>query len=107
MSPGRDGNGGGKSSSSPAEAKAQKNGLERRRRWGKAFRKGINEYVYRRGNGSAPQAWPLIRRVVVRYVARDGSRWSEESYIYIYRGLGRREQQRAAKSSKEQEREGK
>ena len=30
-----------------------------------AFRHKINEYVYRRGDGSSPQSWPLIRKVVL------------------------------------------
>jgi hypothetical protein len=33
--------------------------------WAKAFRDKINDYVYRKGNGNEPQAWPLIRKVVI------------------------------------------
>lgn len=33
--------------------------------WGKAFRRRINDYVYRDGNGEKPQTWPLIRKVVL------------------------------------------
>jgi hypothetical protein len=48
-----------------------KGGGDRRQRdkvraWAKEFRSGINEYVYRSGNGHGPQMWPLIRKVVMR-----------------------------------------
>jgi hypothetical protein len=35
------------------------------KKWAGNFRNKINDYVYRKGNGNAPQTWPLIRRVVV------------------------------------------
>ena len=41
-------------------------GMRSRRKmkgWAKAFRSKINSYVYRKGNGSEPQTWPLIRCV--------------------------------------------
>jgi hypothetical protein len=33
------------------------------KRWAKAFRSKINDYVYRKGNGNEGQTWPLIRCV--------------------------------------------
>ena len=33
------------------------------KRWAKAFRSKINDYVYRKGNGNQGQTWPLIRCV--------------------------------------------
>ena len=36
-----------------------------KKRWAMAFRSKINSYVYRKGNGSEPQTWPLIRKVVL------------------------------------------
>lgn len=38
----------------------------KRSKWAKEFRSGINEFVYRRGNGSEPQDWPLIRQVTLK-----------------------------------------
>ena len=37
----------------------------RKKKWAQDFRKKINSYVYRKGNGSEPQTWPLIRKVVL------------------------------------------
>ena len=34
-------------------------------KWAKEFRKKINDYVYRKGNGKEPQSWPLIRKVTL------------------------------------------
>jgi hypothetical protein len=34
--------------------------------WAHAFRRKINDYVYRKGNGSDPQTWPLIRCVTLQ-----------------------------------------
>jgi hypothetical protein len=34
--------------------------------WARDFREKINSYVYRMGDGSQPQSWPLIRKVVLR-----------------------------------------
>jgi hypothetical protein len=36
-----------------------------KKRWAKAFRAKINDYVYRKGKGDQPQTWPLIRKVVL------------------------------------------
>ena len=36
-----------------------------KKKWAMAFRSKINSYVYRKGNGSEPQTWPLIRKVVL------------------------------------------
>jgi Dynamin family len=38
----------------------------KKRRWADSFRKKINQFVYRKGNGNEPQTWPLIRKVVLR-----------------------------------------
>ena len=41
-------------------------GLRTRRnlkKWAKSFRRQINDYVYRKGNGNQAQTWPLIRCV--------------------------------------------
>ena len=38
----------------------------RRKKWAQEFRKQINSYVYRLGNGEQPQTWPLIRKVRLR-----------------------------------------
>ncbi|KAL3913266.1 MAG: hypothetical protein SGILL_006560 [Bacillariaceae sp.] len=35
------------------------------KKWAGSFRNKINDYVYRKGNGNAPQTWPLIRKVVL------------------------------------------
>lgn len=35
------------------------------KKWACGFRDKINDFVYRRGNGSLPQTWPLIRKVVL------------------------------------------
>jgi len=35
------------------------------KKWAKGFRAKINDFVYRKGNGSEPQTWPLIRKVVL------------------------------------------
>lgn len=39
--------------------------LRQRKQWASSFRSKINDYVYRKGNGSQPQTWPLIRKVVL------------------------------------------
>lgn len=36
-----------------------------KKKWAKAFRAKINNYVYRQGTGDGPQTWPLIRKVVL------------------------------------------
>lgn len=36
-----------------------------KKKWAQAFRRSINDYVYRKGNGNQPQTWPLIRKVVL------------------------------------------
>jgi len=38
----------------------------RKKQWAHEFRKQINSYVYRMGNGDQPQTWPLIRKVQLR-----------------------------------------
>jgi hypothetical protein len=45
----------------------EKNSMVRKdkKRWAKAFRAKINDYVYRKGKGDQPQTWPLIRKVVL------------------------------------------
>ena len=35
----------------------------KKKKWAQEFRKRINTYVYRAGNGEQPQTWPLIRKV--------------------------------------------
>ena len=35
----------------------------KKKKWAQEFRKRINTYVYRAGNGDQPQTWPLIRKV--------------------------------------------
>jgi hypothetical protein len=44
---------------------AEINARERRtlKKFAAGFRKKINDYVYRKGNGNLPQTWPLIRKV--------------------------------------------
>lgn len=37
-----------------------------KKKWAARFRSKINSYVYRSGNGLAPQTWPLIRKVVLQ-----------------------------------------
>lgn len=37
-----------------------------KKQWAQDFRKEINSYVYRMGNGEEPQTWPLIRKVQLR-----------------------------------------
>ena len=37
-----------------------------KKRYATAFRNQINQYVYLKGDGTGPQAWPLIRRVVYK-----------------------------------------
>ncbi|CAB9497382.1 nuclear GTPase, germinal center associated [Seminavis robusta] len=34
-----------------------------KKKWAKGFRKRLNEYIYRKGNGKEPQTWPLINKV--------------------------------------------
>lgn len=36
-----------------------------KKKWAASFRSKINSYVYRSGNGSVPQTWPLIRKVTL------------------------------------------
>jgi len=45
--------------------KAQMNSRSKskKKKWAQEFRKRINTYVYRAGNGDQPQTWPLIRKV--------------------------------------------
>lgn len=38
----------------------------KKKQWAQDFRKEINSYVYRMGNGDQPQTWPLIRKVQLR-----------------------------------------
>ena len=38
----------------------------KKKKWAQEFRKQINSYVYRMGNGDQPQTWPLIRKVKLR-----------------------------------------
>ncbi|GAX13628.1 hypothetical protein FisN_14Lh361 [Fistulifera solaris] len=38
--------------------------------WAQDFRKEINSYIYRMGNGDEPQTWPLIRKVELRVAER-------------------------------------
>lgn len=38
----------------------------KRNKLAQEFRKEINSYVYRKGNGSEPQTWPLIRKVQLK-----------------------------------------
>ncbi|KAL7554660.1 hypothetical protein ACHAWF_018144, partial [Thalassiosira exigua] len=38
----------------------------KKKNWAQEFRKRINTYVYRAGNGDQPQTWPLIRKVQLR-----------------------------------------
>lgn len=37
-----------------------------KKKWAQDFRKKINSYVYRMGNGDLPQTWPLIRKVQLK-----------------------------------------
>lgn len=39
--------------------------VREKKKWVNAFRRRINSYVYRKGNGKDPQTWPLIRKVVL------------------------------------------
>lgn len=38
----------------------------KKKKWSQEFRKQINSYVYRMGNGDQPQTWPLIRKVQLK-----------------------------------------
>jgi hypothetical protein len=38
----------------------------KKKQWAQEFRKEINSFVYRKGNGEKPQTWPLIRKVQLR-----------------------------------------
>mmetsp|Transcript_14818 Transcript_14818/g.32186 ORF Transcript_14818/g.32186 Transcript_14818/m.32186 type:complete len:794 (-) Transcript_14818:1105-3486(-) len=38
----------------------------KKKKWAQEFRKQINSYVYRMGNGEQPQTWPLIRKVQLK-----------------------------------------
>ncbi len=38
----------------------------KKKKWAQEFRKRINSYVYRSGNGDLPQTWPLIRKVQLK-----------------------------------------
>ena len=38
----------------------------KKKKWAQEFRKRINTYVYRAGNGDQPQTWPLIRKVQLK-----------------------------------------
>jgi hypothetical protein len=38
----------------------------KKKQWAQEFRKEINSFVYRKGNGEQPQTWPLIRKVQLR-----------------------------------------
>ena len=38
----------------------------KKKKWAQEFRKHINTYVYRAGNGDQPQTWPLIRKVQLK-----------------------------------------
>jgi len=48
------------------KAASDKKLARQKKRWAESFRKKINSYVYRKGNGQEPQTWPLIRKVVLK-----------------------------------------
>jgi hypothetical protein len=39
--------------------------FKQKEEWARSFRAKVNDYVYRKGNGDAPQDWPLIRKVTM------------------------------------------